>query len=96
MRLLRQPLSKLVQQSEMPEDTKEEITTYLGASKKAMEKEEPKKETVLANLESATETLETASRKLDAGKTLWDKAKPILLKVADWFGAAAASQIIGL
>ncbi|NEO16645.1 MULTISPECIES: hypothetical protein [unclassified Moorena] len=69
---------------------------YLGAAKKATEKEQPKKETALANLESMAETLETASKKVDAGKTLWDKAKPIVLKVADWFGAAAASYIMGL
>ncbi|NEQ07476.1 MAG: hypothetical protein F6K37_16450 [Moorea sp. SIO4E2] len=69
---------------------------YLGAAKKATEKEEPKKELALANLETVAETLETASGKADAGKTLWGKAKPILLKVADWFGAAAASHIIGV
>ncbi|WP_293071289.1 pentapeptide repeat-containing protein [Moorena sp. SIO4A5] len=89
-------LDKLVQGAELPEDTKEEVIMYLGAAKKATEKEKPKKETVLANLESVAETLETASRKVDAGKTLWDKAKPIILQIADWFGAAAASHIIGL
>ncbi|NEQ87216.1 MAG: hypothetical protein F6K26_46470 [Moorea sp. SIO2I5] len=89
-------LDKLVRGAELPEDTKEEAIMYLGAAKKATEKEEPKKETALANLESVAETLETASIKVDAGKTLWDKAKPILLKVADWFGAAAASYIMGL
>ncbi|NET66455.1 MAG: hypothetical protein F6K63_19520 [Moorea sp. SIO1G6] len=89
-------LDKLVRGAELPEDIKEKATMYLGAAKKATEEEEPKKELALANLETVAETLETASGKVDAGKTLWDKAKPILLKVADWFGAAAASRIIGI
>ncbi|NEO79408.1 hypothetical protein [Moorena sp. SIO4G3] len=89
-------LDKLVRGAELPEDTKEEAIMYLGAAKKATEKEEPKKKLALANLETVAETLETASGKVDAGKTLWGKAKPILLKVVDWFGAAAASHIIGV
>ncbi len=89
-------LDKLVRGAELPEDTKEEATMYLGAAKKATEKEEPKKKTALANLESMAETLETAGKTVDAGKNLWDKAKPIILKVAGWLGAAAGSYILGL
>ncbi|AOW99855.1 hypothetical protein BJP34_10685 [Moorena producens PAL-8-15-08-1] len=89
-------LDKLVRGAELPEDTKEEATMYLGAAKKATEKEEPKKETALANLESVAETLETASKTVDAGKNIWDKAKPIILKVAGWLGAAAGSYLLGL
>jgi hypothetical protein len=89
-------LDKLVRGAELPEETKEEATMYLGAAKKATEKEEPKKETALANLESVTETLETASKAANAGANIWTKAKPIILKVAGWLGAAAGSYLLGL
>jgi uncharacterized protein YjbI with pentapeptide repeats len=89
-------LDKLVRGAELPEDTKEEATMYLGAAKKATEKEEPKKETALTNLESVAETLETASKTVDAGANIWTKAKPIILKVAGWLGAAAGSYLLGL
>jgi uncharacterized protein YjbI with pentapeptide repeats len=89
-------LDKLVRGAELPEDTKEEATMYLGAAKKATEKEEPKKETALANLESVAETLEKASKTVDAGANIWTKAKPIIFKVAGWLGAAAGSYLLGL
>ncbi|MEQ9667037.1 hypothetical protein [Coleofasciculus sp. G2-EDA-02] len=89
-------LDKLVRGAELPEDTKEEATMYLGAAKKATEKEEPKKETALANLESVAETLETASKTVDIGKNFWDTAKPIISKIAGWLGAAAGSSLLGL
>ncbi|NET61021.1 MAG: hypothetical protein F6K47_34310 [Symploca sp. SIO2E6] len=89
-------LEKLVREAQLSEDTKEEATMYLGAAKKATEKEEPKKETALANLQSVAETLETASQAANASTNLWDKAKPIILKVAGWLGAATGSYLLGL
>jgi uncharacterized protein YjbI with pentapeptide repeats len=89
-------LDKLLRGAELPEDIKEEATMYLGAAKKATEKEEPKKETALTNLQSVAETLETASKAAKAGESLWSKAKPIILKVAGWLGAAAGSYFMGL
>lgn len=89
-------LEKMVRGAELPEDTKEEATMYLGAAKKATEKEEPKKETALANLQSVAETLESASKAANASANIWDKAKPIILKVAGWLGAAAGSYFLGL
>ncbi|NES69677.1 MAG: hypothetical protein F6K24_32920, partial [Okeania sp. SIO2D1] len=89
-------LENLVKEAEIPEETKEEAAMYLGAAKKATQKEEPKKNTILTNLESVAETLETAGKTVDAGKSLWDKAKPIILKVAGWLGAAASFHLLGL
>lgn len=89
-------LEKLVREAQLSEDAKEEATMYLGAAKKATEKEEPKKETALANLQSVAETLETASKAANASANLWDKTKPIILKVAGWLGAAAGSYFFGL
>jgi uncharacterized protein YjbI with pentapeptide repeats len=89
-------LDQLVRGAELPEDTKEEATLYLSAAKKATEKEEPKKETALTNLQTVAETLETASKTVNASANIWDKAKPIIIKVATWLGAAAGSYLLGL
>jgi hypothetical protein len=89
-------LEKLVRETQLPEDTKEEATMYLSAAKKATEKEEPKKETALVNLQSMAETLETASKAANASTNIWSKAKPIILRVAGWLGAATGSYLMGL
>ena len=65
---------------------------YLGAAKKATEKEQPKKQNVLSNIESAIETLEATSKTVDAGKKLWDKAKAIIIKIVSWLGVATAGS----
>ncbi|MBW4640415.1 MAG: hypothetical protein KME05_19735 [Gloeocapsa sp. UFS-A4-WI-NPMV-4B04] len=89
-------LETLIRGAELPEDTKEEAIEDLSAAKKATDKEEPKKNVALANLESMATTLEKASKTVDAGQTLWAKAKPIVVKVAGWLGAAAGSHLLGL
>ncbi|WP_377482044.1 MAG: hypothetical protein P2A85_28940 (plasmid) [Microcoleus anatoxicus] len=89
-------LEKLVREAQLSEDAKEEAIMYLGAAKKATAKEEPKKETALANLQGVAETLETASKAANASANLWDKTKPIILKVAGWLGATAGSYLLGL
>ena len=88
-------LEGLVKKSQIPPETKAEIGDYLKATQRATDKEEPKKQTAIANLESAAETLETASKTLDAGKTLWTKAKPIVVRIAGWLGAAIAGSFLG-
>ncbi|MGK7925442.1 MAG: hypothetical protein AB4290_09370 [Spirulina sp.] len=88
-------LERLVRESQIPAETKEEIGDYLKATKRATEKEEPKKQTAIATLGDAAETLETASKTLDAAKVLWTKAKPIILRIAGWLGAAVAGSFLG-
>jgi hypothetical protein len=88
-------IGEMIQTTELPADTKEKAMTYLGAAKKAMEEEKPHKELVKTNLEAMAEKLENASRKLDAGKSLWSNAKPILVKVVGWLGAVAADSFLG-
>ena len=84
-------IEQMIDSAEIPEDIKEEANTYLGAAKKAVEKEEPNKERVNINLEGVAEELEKASKVAEAGTTLFTKVKPILVKVAGWLGAAAGS-----
>ncbi|MEM9543799.1 MAG: hypothetical protein AAGA60_30480 [Cyanobacteria bacterium P01_E01_bin.42] len=88
-------LEHLVKESQLPAETKEEVGDYLKATQRATEKEEPKKTTAIANLESAAETLDALSKTLDAGSTLWTKAKPIVIKIVGWLGAAVAGSFLG-
>jgi hypothetical protein len=89
-------LESLVRGSELPAETKEEAIDDLSAAKKATDKEEPKKNIALANLESVAQTLEKTSKSVDAGQKLWNTTKPIIVKVASWLGAAAGSHLLGL
>jgi Nnf1 len=89
-------LEKLVREAQLSQDAKEEAIMYLGAAQKATAKEQPKKETALANLQGVAETLETASKAANASANLWDKTKPIILKIAGWLGATAGSYFLGL
>ncbi|NJN09626.1 MAG: hypothetical protein HC815_17215 [Richelia sp. RM1_1_1] len=93
---LLEELQTLVLEAELPEETKEEVSEEISAAKKATEKEEPKKNIALANLESVAQTLEKTNKTVDAGQKLWSKAKPIIVKVASWLGAAAGSYLLKL
>jgi xanthine dehydrogenase molybdopterin-binding subunit B len=84
-------IEEMVRTAALPNNTKEEAVASLVAAKKAMEKEEPKKESAAINLKDMAETLENASKTLDAGKSLWEEVQPHLGKVVVWLGTAAAS-----
>lgn len=89
-------LETLIKGAELPADTKEEAIEDLSAAKKATDKEEPNKQRALDRLTSVTETLEKTTKTVDSGKKLWTTAKPIIVKVAVWLGAAAGSSLLGL
>jgi hypothetical protein len=89
-------LETLIQGAELPADTKEEVIDDLSAVKKATDKEEPNKKRALDRLTSVTETLEKTTKTVDSGKQLWTVAKPIIVKVAGWLGAAVGSSLLGL
>ena len=93
---LLEELEALVLKAELPEETKEEISGEISAAKKATNKEEPKKNIALANLESVAQTLEKTNKTVDAGQKLWSKAKPIIVKIAGWLGAAGGSYLFKL
>ena len=88
-------IEQMIHSAELPDNTKEEATTYLSAAKKATEKEEPNKERVKTNLEGVAEILEKASKTVDAGKILWEKSKPIFVKLVGWLGMIAAGSFLG-
>ena len=74
--------------SELPSEIKDDANIYLSATEKAVSKENPKKDVAIVNLKQMTETLDDASKTVDAGKTLIEKITPILEKITPWFGIA--------
>lgn len=93
---LLEELEALILKAELPEETKEEVSEEISAAKKATNKQEPKKNIALANLESVAQTLEKTNKTVDAGQKLWSKVKPIIVKIASWLGAAAGSYLFKL
>lgn len=89
-------LETLIQGAKLPADTKDEVIEDLSAAKKATDKEEPNKKRALERLGTVAETLEKTSKGVEAGQKIWTVAKPILVKVATWLGAAAGSHLLGL
>nr|WP_263012362.1 pentapeptide repeat-containing protein [Laspinema sp. D3c] len=89
-------LEKLIQDSELPEETKKEVFTYLQTTRTAADKPEPKKDLARMNLEEMTKVIQNANGTVVASKTLWTTAKPIILKIASWLGAVAGSFFAGL
>ena len=89
-------IKTLIAAADIPAEVKVEANAHLKTAQKATEQETPKKEIALATLESMAETLEEASKSVEAGKTLWNQVSPIAIKVAGWLGAAAGSLLMGL
>ncbi|WP_027405019.1 hypothetical protein [Aphanizomenon flos-aquae] len=89
-------LETLIQEAELPANSKEELIEDLSAAKKAADKEEPNKERALNKLTDVTKALENTSKSVEAGQKIWTTAKPIIMKVAAWLGAAAGSHLLGL
>ncbi|OKH22144.1 hypothetical protein FACHB389_31240 [Nostoc calcicola FACHB-389] len=89
-------LETLIKGAELPADTKEEVVEDLSAAKKATDKEEPNKQRALERLTGVAETLEKTSKTVESGQKIWTTAKPIIVKVAAWLGAAAGSHLLGL
>ncbi|WDD36095.1 pentapeptide repeat-containing protein (plasmid) [Nostoc sp. UHCC 0926] len=89
-------LETLIKGAELPADTKEEVIEDLSAAKKATDKEEPNKNRALERLGSVADTLDKTSKTVESGQKIWTVAKPIIVKIATWLGAAAGSHLLGL
>ncbi|BAZ71088.1 MAG: pentapeptide repeat-containing protein [Pelatocladus maniniholoensis HA4357-MV3] len=89
-------LETLIKGAELPADTKEEVIEDLSAAKNATDKEEPNKKRALERLTNVAETLEKTTKTVDSSKKLWNSAKPMIMRVASWLGAAAGSHLLGL
>jgi hypothetical protein len=85
--LLKQ-LTERIYKLELPAESRDEALLYLGAAKKAAEKEEPNKSLMAGNLKGATEVIQTASKTIESGKSLLTNIEPILSQLPDWLGVA--------
>ena len=89
-------LKALVKGAEIPAETKEEVVEDLDSAKKATDREESNKNRALDRLDNVAETLEKTSKTVESGQKIWTTAKPIIVKIASWLGAAAGSHLLGL
>jgi uncharacterized protein YjbI with pentapeptide repeats len=87
-------IGQMIHNAELPAGIKEESVSYLGAAKKAVENEEPKKALAAENLKGMAENLQRASKTMDASKSIWTTVKPVLEQLPTWFGVA--SHFFGL
>jgi hypothetical protein len=78
----------VIQQHELPANSKDEAIAYLGAAKKAAEKEEPNKSLMAGNLKGVQEAIKVTSETLESSKSLWKNVEPILLELSGWLGVA--------
>ena len=93
--LLVQLLQAVQVANALPAAEQQKVKQSLDAVKdEVANEEEPDKAFIAKKLERTAKTLKTASETVEAGKTLWQNAKPILVKVAGWLGAAAGSLVI--
>lgn len=89
-------LENLIKRTEIPVETKEEVVEDLKSAIKATDKEEPNKNLALKRLGSVAETLEKTSKTVESGQKIWTTAKPMIVKIASWLGAAAGSYLLKL
>jgi hypothetical protein len=89
-------IEQMISSAELPADTKQEAIMYLSVAKVAIQKVEPNKALIATNLGGMAETLVNASQNEVKGKTVWEKAKPVLIKVTDWLGQAIAGSLLGM
>ncbi|MEH2167860.1 MAG: hypothetical protein V7K41_14525 [Nostoc sp.] len=89
-------IEDMIRSAKLPPDAQKKAIAYLSAAKMATEEAEPNKELVATNLGGVAKTLNGVSQNEGEGKTLWEKVKPILLKVTDWLGQAIAGSLLGI
>ncbi|NJM20586.1 MAG: pentapeptide repeat-containing protein [Richelia sp. SM1_7_0] len=73
---------------ELPEADKEKSLRYLGAAKEETQASEPDKQLAAGNLKRMAQTIETASKTVESGKTLWGNIQPVLQELLPYFGVA--------
>lgn len=82
-------LEEQIQQSELPEDLKNNTIKRLGACTAEAQEQEPDKQLAASNLKRVTETLTEASKTSEAAQKLWNNIAPTVLKIGGWLGIAS-------
>ncbi|MBD6618924.1 hypothetical protein FNW02_24645 [Komarekiella sp. 'clone 1'] len=81
-------IQQILQGSTLPEDIKQKASNRLGAAVDEVQQKEPDKQLAAGNLKRMTETLEDASKTLNAGQGLVEKVQPILGQLLGWLNVA--------
>ncbi len=86
-------IKDLIAAADLSSEVKAEANANLKVAQKATNREE--KQTIAIALEEVAETLQTTSKTVEAGKTLWSQIAPLLVKVGRWAGAAVGTFLGG-
>lgn len=81
-------IQQILQGSTLPEDIKQKASNRLGAAVDEVQQKDPDKQLAAGNLKRMTETLEDASKTLNAGQGLVEKVQPILGQLLGWLNVA--------
>jgi hypothetical protein len=79
----------LLRCSDLPEDQKGNVASYLTVVKAEANGQEPNKKLAAENLKRATEFLKETNNAVDAGQSLWTKVAPLLGQLSPWLGVAS-------
>ena len=83
-------LEELFINSELSKIDREKALLHLKSVREEALLEEPDKDFAAKNLQRATKVLKQAGETVEAGTNLWSKLKPIINKLAPWFGVAVS------
>jgi hypothetical protein len=87
-------LKCLIQDAELPLDTKVELIEDLDSTTTAIDKKEPNKKRASDRLTSIAETMEKTSKSLDSAQKIWQVAKPLLFKIGSLLGTTEILHIL--
>jgi len=86
-------IEKLIQDSRLDETDKNKIQIYLAPAKAQADEKQPNKSLISSNLEQLTKNLQELDKTADAGKQVFEKAVPLIKKIAIWLGTTAGSLL---
>jgi hypothetical protein len=89
-------IESLLQTASLPDKEKRIAIKSLSAAKEEAEEAEPDKGFIKENLERVTKTIQATTETVVASQGLWNKLKPIIVKLAPWLGVAASYFLGGV
>lgn len=87
-------LRDLVAASALPEENKNKVLRHIDTAREEAGEAEPDKAHAAKSLEKAVKILQGSGEVVDGTLTLWEKAQPVLARIAPWL--AAAGLALGL
>jgi hypothetical protein len=83
-------LEEVFRSSDLSEQQKAKAIKHLESAKEEAQEKDPDREFVAKNLQRATRVLKEAGETVEAGTSLWKKARPIITHLLPWLGVAAS------